>query len=353
MTELLPEKVETRDEQVALRSQVAELIRWAAETDHLDGIKENMRRDRALQQLVDDRETLAELCRGLRWLEVHAGRVLGMDVKKGDGGGPQSPETFARERRFPKDDVHKFRTMARWTIGPYRNVEVIELVDKGAPRNHVLRRIAELTPTGQGDERWNGEPDTWAIYHADFREFCHDIPDDSIDLIVTDPPYPSEHLDLFADLAQHATRILAPRGIAFILTGQLNLPAVIERLGRHLTYGWTFLLDLPGANSRIMGRHLVQTWKPILAYTVGAWPSGQWGQDRVTSPAPDQALHGWAQNAEPMRELIRRYSRPNALVLDPFCGAGSYGYAAIQEGRRFLGVDIHPDVVQTAKGRLA
>lgn len=128
-----------------------------------------------------------------------------------------------------------------------------------------------------------------------------------------------------------------------MLTGKLHLPDVVAHLGRHLNYGWAFMLDLPGANSRIMGRHIVQTWKPILAYTPGTWPAGQWGHDRVVSPRPDQSQHAWAQNAEPMRELIRRYTRPNAIILDPFCGSGAYGCAALLEGRRFIGIDIHAD----------
>lgn len=348
--ELLPEKVESRSEQIAVREQVNALIQWAAETDDAESLNENMRRDEALQKLVDDVETIQALMRGLRWLEVHAGRVLGMDVTQGE----RTDLTLARvPKSWSVDDQKRYRQLARWTIGRHETPEIVELVDKGAARNQILRRIAELTPRGKGDDRWQGLDGQWMVAHADFRQFCQDIPAESVDLIVTDPPYPTEHLHLFGDLAEQAARLLDPRGIAFVLSGKLHLPDVLEHLGRHLNYGWMFLLDLPGANSRIMGRHIIQTWKPILAYTTGTWPAGQWGHDRVTSPAPDQSLHAWAQNAEPMRELIRRYTRPNAIVLDPFCGSGAYGRAALLEGRRFIGVDIHADAVATAQNRLA
>ena len=346
--ELLPEKVETRQEQIAVRDQVAELIAWAAETDDLASLNENMRRDQALQKLVDDVETLHALMRGLRWLEVHAGRVLDMNVRPG--------RPLANHSRghsfFSQPDESKFRQLARWTIGEHEHREIVDLVDEGAGRNQILRRIAELTPRGEGEDRWEGLAGRWVVAHADFREFCGDIPAGSVDMVMTDPPYPTEHLHLFGDLAEHAARLLNPRGIAFVLTGKLHLPDVVAHLGRHLNYGWAFMLDLPGANSRIMGRHIVQTWKPILAYTPGTWPAGQWGHDRVVSPRPDQSQHAWAQNAEPMRELIRRYTRPNAIILDPFCGSGAYGCAALLEGRRFIGIDIHADAVATARARL-
>lgn len=43
-----------------------------------------------------------------------------------------------------------------------------------------------------------------------------------------------------------------------------------------------------------------------------------------------------------LRWLIRSYSKPGDLVLDPFAGSGSTGEAAHEEGRRFLGWDHNP-----------
>lgn len=41
------------------------------------------------------------------------------------------------------------------------------------------------------------------------------------------------------------------------------------------------------------------------------------------------------------------------LALDPFCGTGTTGIAALNHGRRFLGVDLVPRIVEMARGRLA
>jgi len=43
-----------------------------------------------------------------------------------------------------------------------------------------------------------------------------------------------------------------------------------------------------------------------------------------------------------LRWLVRSYSRPRDLVVDPFAGSGSTGAACEAEGRRFLGWDVNP-----------
>jgi site-specific DNA-methyltransferase (adenine-specific) len=53
-----------------------------------------------------------------------------------------------------------------------------------------------------------------------------------------------------------------------------------------------------------------------------------------------------------MRELVRIVV-PGGLVLDPFAGAGTTGVAALAEGRRFIGLELHPDYAAIARRRLA
>lgn len=50
--------------------------------------------------------------------------------------------------------------------------------------------------------------------------------------------------------------------------------------------------------------------------------------------------------------FIRLHSRPGDLILDPFMGTGSTGVAAIQEGRRFLGVELDPAYAKIAEARI-
>lgn len=53
-----------------------------------------------------------------------------------------------------------------------------------------------------------------------------------------------------------------------------------------------------------------------------------------------------------MAWLVRLVSAPNALILDPFCGSGSTGIAAIRERRRFVGIDLSADYTAIAHARI-
>jgi len=54
-----------------------------------------------------------------------------------------------------------------------------------------------------------------------------------------------------------------------------------------------------------------------------------------------------------MRYLCRLIVPPGGLVVDPFCGSGSTGVAAIQEGFHFLGIDKDEEACTIARARLA
>jgi len=53
-----------------------------------------------------------------------------------------------------------------------------------------------------------------------------------------------------------------------------------------------------------------------------------------------------------MRYLVRLVTPPGGIVLDPFCGSGSTGVAAIMEGFSFLGIDISEEYCEIAKRRI-
>lgn len=53
-----------------------------------------------------------------------------------------------------------------------------------------------------------------------------------------------------------------------------------------------------------------------------------------------------------MRYLCRVYSPEGGIVLDPFCGSGSTGVGALQEGRKFVGIDQSSHYCEIASRRI-
>ena len=54
-----------------------------------------------------------------------------------------------------------------------------------------------------------------------------------------------------------------------------------------------------------------------------------------------------------MEYLIRVYSPVNSMLLDPFCGSGTTGVAAIQQNREFVGIDLSEHYCDIARERIS
>lgn len=53
-----------------------------------------------------------------------------------------------------------------------------------------------------------------------------------------------------------------------------------------------------------------------------------------------------------LERIVLASTVPGDLILDPFCGTGTTGAAAIHYGRRFVGFDLEADYLETARKRL-
>lgn len=73
---------------------------------------------------------------------------------------------------------------------------------------------------------------------------------------------------------------------------------------------------------------------------------------RFSKPLGSQSLHPTQKPLELMLWLIRSYSRPRNLILDPFSGSGSTLVAARMTGRRAIGVDTDESYCEIAANRL-
>jgi site-specific DNA-methyltransferase (adenine-specific) len=62
--------------------------------------------------------------------------------------------------------------------------------------------------------------------------------------------------------------------------------------------------------------------------------------------------HPTVKPLELMRWLVRLLCPEGGLVLDPFCGSGTTGAAALIEGRRFWGIELEPEYMQIAAARI-
>lgn len=211
------------------------------------------------------------------------------------------------------------------------------------PSDRVARNAAgahEGADLSDGD----AEGDGWKLLLGDFRERLLDLPDGSVNLIVTDPPYPAEYLPLWDDLGREASRLLTKGGVLLARCGHLFLPDVLASLAAHLRFGWLYAEPLPGSNVRFLGRHVAVSFQPWVAFSNGDWPSStlDWHPDLLSASPRTKARYVWEQKPTIAAELIATFAAPGHDVLDPFAGSGAYGEAALGVGCRWLGVEVDP-----------
>lgn len=72
----------------------------------------------------------------------------------------------------------------------------------------------------------------------------------------------------------------------------------------------------------------------------------------VTIFQRDESPHPTEKPVELMRFWISNSSQPNDVVLDPFMGSGTTGVAALQIGRRFVGIEKDPGFFDIACRRI-
>ncbi len=70
------------------------------------------------------------------------------------------------------------------------------------------------------------------------------------------------------------------------------------------------------------------------------------------NPSIARNRHPTVKPLKLMAYLVTLGSRPNDIVLDPFCGSGTTCIAARNLGRRFLGIELSPEYVNLAENRL-
>ena len=211
------------------------------------------------------------------------------------------------------------------------------------------RRIEQYRKMAQQYEANTPIDERWQLIQSDFREV--QLEANSVDAIITDPPYLEEYLPLYENLGAFSQKVLKPGGSLLVMTGQSYLPEIIFSLRKYLAYHWEIAYLTPGPATQIWRRKINNNWKPILWFVKGEY-EGDWAGDVCWSSGSDKRFHQWGQSESGMKSIVEKFTKPGDLILDPFCGAGTTGIAALRLARRFIGIDNDEETVEIAKGRI-
>lgn len=292
-----------------------------------------------------DKEAQKAMKRAAKWLERRAGELLKKGIRK--PGETNKTIMYNNDTLSPTLSQLKIKRIesSKWQqIASIPEPQFKETISR-TPTTAALLRVAKELKT----HSWEHNP---IVEAGDIREM-QSLPCGPVDVILTDPPYGEEYLELYRLLAIVAASSLKEGGSLLCMTGQSYLPQIFELL-KHpdLKYRWTFAYLTPGGQSPQIWPAKINTfWKPILWYVKGEYEN-EWNGDVIKSDLNDKAYHKWGQSTSGMKKLLERISNPEAIIADPFCGGGTTGYAAAESGRRFYGYDNDIEMVNIARKRL-
>jgi hypothetical protein len=193
---------------------------------------------------------------------------------------------------------------------------------------------------------------------GDCEQALSDVPDGSVDLIISDPPYDHEgvfDIRSYDKLGRLAARLLRDDGLLLAYLSNMFCVPALNDLVAHLDYLWTLALVYKGRQSSVRDRAVHSSWKPIVAWVQkGSGRTLGWVRDVVAKDAgPEKNFHPWQQGVDECRWMIEQFTKPGDLVCDPFFGSATTAVAAVRSGRRFVGCDVAPGYLATAQQRLA
>ena len=217
----------------------------------------------------------------------------------------------------------------------------------------------------------------------DCLEGMEQIPNESIDLVVTDPPYKTtsrgnagnsggmlqKKINMKGKVFKHNDidpkvyipeifRVLKDGSHFYIMTNHINLQNMLNICTEN---GFHFIKSLIwNKGNKIMGQFYMSQFEYILFFRKGKGKKiNKCGTadilnipNKKTKGSDGKNLHDTEKPVELMKVLIENSSQENQIVLDPFMGSGTTAIACINTNRNYIGFEIDPDYYEAALERM-
>lgn len=195
----------------------------------------------------------------------------------------------------------------------------------------------------------------WNIIHGDAFEEIGKI--DGITAIITDPPYGVQWKGHSAS-TRTWDQIKNDDG-SMDLRPILNMPCLVISFGANC-----YPSQLPHRGRWICwDKRTCEAADRMLGSPFElAWCNKTSGYDKMY-----RVMHGGVVNADGhgerrvhptqkpislLRKIILDHTKPGDLIVDPFCGSGSTGVAAVTSGRDFIGIDVEEKYCKISSERI-
>lgn len=230
------------------------------------------------------------------------------------------------------------------------------------------------------------------LWQGDCLELMKNIPDGSVDLVLTDPPYGTtackwDSVIPFEPMWEQLNRIIKPNG-AICLFGSEPFSSALRMSNiKHFKYDWIWDKKIPSGMSYARFQPMRQTenisvfcngktvYNPQMVKRDKPIKGGGMSKGETTNNQHLIALHKTYDHKNPtnlivfdkirkgslhptqkpvalLEYLIRTYTNEGETVIDFTMGSGSTGVACVNTGRKFIGIELDNGYFDIAKERI-
>jgi len=325
-------------------------------------------------------------------------RMIGKGIAKKKGEKITS-EKFTEDKGEAKEKVAK---VVGWSRPTYEKAkEVFEAAKKNPEKFgdlaerldkedvSVITAHNELKRRMELEERKKKIKNTEikGLYLGDALEKIDEIPDDSIDVLLTDPPYglgenagyvrqqieklrrtdnkwkiKGDTLDVFRLLDELLEKLkpkLKENAHIYIFTTWKRWHLLYPVVAKHYEVKNCLVWNKKrGFLGETLGYNYMEAHELILFVTKGKRKLNYEKEKPLNiltfEPVPNpQRVHPTEKPVELLKALISWSTVENETVFDPFCGSGSTLVAAEELGRNWVGIEIDPHWYDVARSRIA
>jgi adenine-specific DNA-methyltransferase len=203
------------------------------------------------------------------------------------------------------------------------------------------------------------------VIEGDCTKVMQAIPSASVDLVLTDPPYLTNYQSRDGRRFQNDNprsawwlepayramyRLLKPDRYAISFYGVFQVErfmSVWKAVGFRPVGHFVFIKEYPSSEGHTKMHHesayLLAKGKPQARFPLA---------DVIEWKYTGNHMHPTEKHPDMLSWLIAAYSHAGEIVLDPFAGSGSTLVAAQEQGRRFIGIELEPEYLEFAAGRI-